>query len=88
MARALVQIIKLLKSEGLDKTVKEHLVKVMRESPNIERKEEVMTFVYALESDVVAKSATDKKERERLGAVIPVIQCKVCLKQHKKKECK
>ena len=70
----MVQIIKLLKSDGLDKTVKKHLVKVMQESPNIERKKEVMTFVYALESDVVAKSATDKKERERLGAVIPSFQ--------------
>ena len=68
VARALVYITKHLKSEGMDKTVKEHLVKVMRETPNMEKEEEVMTFVYALESDVVAKSYTDKKnERDRLG---------------------
>ena len=67
VARALVYITKHLKSEGMDKTVKEHLVKVMRETPNIEKKEEVMTFVYALESDVVAKSYTDKKnERDSM----------------------
>ena len=47
-----------------------------------------MTFVYALESDMVAKAATNKKERDKIGAVHPNIDCKVCLKQHKKRECK
>ena len=88
VARALVKIIKLLRSDGLDKSVKEHLVKVMREHPNLERKEDVMTFVYALESDVVAKASTDRKERDKIGEVIPNIDCKVCNKQHKKRECK
>ena len=79
VARALVRIINLLRSDGLDKSVKEHLVKVMRENPNLDKKEEVMTFVYALESDVVAKAATDKKDK--IGAVIETIDCKVCLKK-------
>ena len=69
VARALVKIIKLFRSDGLDKSVKEHLVKVMRKSPNLERKEEVMTFVYALESNVVSKAATDKKESDKIGAL-------------------
>ena len=66
VARALVKIIKLLKSDGLDKSVKEDLVKVMREHPNLDKKEEVLTFVYALESDVVAKASTDKKDRDKI----------------------
>ena len=49
--------------------MKEHLVKVMRKSPNLERKEEVMTFVYALESNVVSKAAIDKKESDKIGAL-------------------
>ena len=88
VARALVKIIKLLKSDGLDKSVKEDLVKVMREHPNLDKKEEVITFMYALESDAVAKASTDKKDRDKIGAVIPNIDCKVCLKQHKKRECR
>ena len=50
-----------------------------------------MSFIYALESDVVAKTYTDRKnERDRLGLVThgELIKCKVCSKQHKKKECK
>ena len=46
-----------------------------------------MSYIYALESD---SRVTDKKERDRLGLVNSgeLIKCKVCSKQHKKKECK
>ena len=63
VARALVKIIHLLGSDGLSKSVKDHLIKVMRENPNLDKKEEVMTYVYAMESDKVAKAATEKKNR-------------------------
>ena len=35
----------------------------MRENPSLDKKEEVMTFVYAMESDEVAKAATEKKNK-------------------------
>ena len=85
VARALVRIIHLLGSDGLSKSVKEHLVKVMRGNPNLDEKEEVMTFVYTMESDEVAKAATEKKDK--INAVTNTIDCKVCLKKHKKHEC-
>ena len=70
----------------MSKSVKEHLIKVMRENPNLDKKEEVMTFVYTLESEEVAKAATEKKYK--INAVIETIDCKVCLKKHKKRECR
>ena len=51
----------------------------------MDKKEEAMTYVYALESDEVAKAATEKKDK--INAVIETIDCKVCLKKHKKCEC-
>ena len=85
VARALVRIIHLLGSNGLSKSVKDHLIKVMRENPNLDKKEEVMTYVYAMESDKVAKAATGKKDK--INTVTETIDCKDCLKKHKNHEC-
>ena len=53
----------------------------MRENPSLDKKEEVMTFVYAMESDEVAKAATEKKNK--INAVTETIDSKVCLKNIK-----
>ena len=37
--------------------------------------------MYALESDKVAKAATEKKDK--INAVTKTIDCKICLKKHK-----
>ena len=75
----LVRIIHLKGSDGLSKSVKDHLIKVMRENPNLDKKEEVMTYVYAMKSDEVAKATTEKKDK--INAVVQTIDCKVCLKK-------
>ena len=41
VARMLVVIITLLVTDTLNKSVKDHLIKVMRENPNINKKDEV-----------------------------------------------
>ena len=69
VARALVYITKTLRSEGIDKDVKEYLIKIQREKPNLEVKDEVMPHFYAMESDLTAKEKMDKKEKERLNLV-------------------
>ena len=74
VARVLVKIIT-LQTDTLNKSVKEHLIKVMRENPNIDKKEEVMTYIYALESD------------DRINQVEELVDCKVCGKKHKKRNC-
>ena len=63
VARALVKIITLLGTDTLNKSVKDHLIKVMRENPNIDKKEEVMNYIYALDNDEFAKTAAEKKDR-------------------------
>ena len=52
----LVKIITLLGTVTLNKSVKDHLIKVMCENP---KKDEVMTNIYALESDEFAKTAAE-----------------------------
>ena len=79
VAKAVVRIIHLLGPDGLSKSVKDHLIKVMRENPNLDKKEEVMTYVYAMKSDEVAKATTEKKDK--INAVVQTIDCKVCLKK-------
>ena len=81
VARMLVVIITLLVTDTLNKSVKDHLIKVMRENPNIDKKDEVMTYIYALESDEFAKTAAEKKER--INQVDEQVDCKVCGKKHK-----
>ena len=56
VARMLVKIITLLGTVTLNKLVKDHLIKVMCENP---KKDEVMTNIYALESDEFAKTAAE-----------------------------
>ena len=85
VARALVKIITLLGTDTLNKSVKDHLIKVMRENPNIDKKEEVMTYIYALASDEFAKTAAEKKDR--INQVEELVECKVCRKKHKKRNC-
>ena len=51
----------------------------------MDKKEEVMTYVYAMESDEVPKAATEKKDK--IKAVTETIDCKICLQKHKKFEC-
>ena len=47
----------------------------MREKPNIDKKDEVITYIYALESD------------DRINQVEELVDCKVCGKKHKKRNC-
>ena len=63
VARMLVKIITLLGTDTLNKSVKDHLIKVMRENPNIDKNDEVMTYIYALESDEFAKTAAKRKKK-------------------------
>ena len=63
VTRMLVKIITLLGTDTLNKSVKDHLIKVMCETPNIDKKEEVMTYIYAFETDKFGKTAAEKKER-------------------------
>ena len=51
----------------------------MHENPNIDKKEEVMTYIYALESDEFTKTAAAKKDR--INQVEELVECKVCRKQ-------
>ena len=85
VARMLVKIITLLGTDTLNKSVKDHLIKVMREKPNIDKKDEVITYIYALESDEFAKTAAKKKER--INQVDEQVDCKVCGKKHMKRNC-
>merc|ERR1712013_826256 len=55
----LVKIITLLGTDNLNKSVKDHHIKVLRENPNIDKKDEVMTYIYALESDEFAKTVAE-----------------------------
>ena len=84
VARALVKIITLLGTETNNKSVKDHLIKVMHENPNIDKKEEVMTYIYALESDEFAKTAAEKKER--INQVDEQVDCKVCGKRRQERQ--
>ena len=59
VARMLVKIITLLGTDTLNKSIKDHLIKVMRENPNIDKKDEVMTYIYEF-----TKTAAEKKERK------------------------
>ena len=63
VARMLVKIITLLGTDNLNKSVKDHLIKVLRENPNIDKKDEVMTYIYALESDEFAKTVAENREK-------------------------
>ena len=65
--------------------MKNYIIKVMREKPNINIREEIMTFVYAVESDECAKLATERKER--VQQVNEMVDGKVCNKKHKKRNC-
>ena len=55
LAPVLVKIITLLGTNNFNKSVKDYLIKIMRESPNIDKKDDIMTFIYALETDKCAK---------------------------------
>ena len=76
MARALVTIITLLGTDNLNKSVKDHLIKVMRKNPNIDKKDKVMQYVYAFKSDEFPKTAAKKKDR--INQVEEMVDCKVC----------
>ena len=54
---------------------------VMCENPYIDKKEEVMTYIYALESNKFAKTAAKKKDR--INALEETVDCKVCRKKQK-----
>ena len=58
---------------------------LVKEKPNINYKDEIMTYVYAIESDDRVKQAT--RRRERVNQVDELIECKVCSKKHKKRNC-
>ena len=45
VARMLVKIITLLGTDNLNKSVKDHLIKVMRVNPNIDKKDQIMTYI-------------------------------------------
>ena len=55
----------------------------MRENPNINEKEDIMTYIYAVESDEKAKQAAEKKER--VQQIEEIIQSKVWEKDSKRK---
>ena len=83
VARVLVKIITSLGSDNLNRTVKDYLIKLMRENPNIDKKDDILTYIYAVESDETAKQAAERKDRvSRVDE--ESIQCKVCDKKHKK----
>ena len=46
VAWMLVKIITLLGTDNLNKSVKDHIIKVMRENPNINKKDKIMTYIY------------------------------------------
>ena len=80
-----MKVIASLGTDTLNKTVKDYLIRIMREDPNIASKDSIMTYIYAVESDETAKQAAEKKERVQQVDVL--VQCKVCDKRHKKKSC-
>lgn len=82
VARVFVKIITFLGTDVLNKTVKDYLIRIMRENPNISKKDDILTYIYAVESDETAKQAAER--RERISLVEETIQCKVCDKKHKK----
>ena len=51
VARELVKIITSHGTDNINKSVKDYLIKIMRENPNINKKDEILTYVYAVESD-------------------------------------
>ena len=71
VAQALVKIITSLGTDNLNKSVKDYLIKIMRESPNIDKKDDIMTYIYAMESDECAKQAAERKERTSWGRAEP-----------------
>ena len=72
-------------ADVLSRSVKDYLIKIMREKPNIDQKDDILTYIYAMESDETAKQAADRKER--ISLVDALIDCRVCGKKHKKKVC-
>ena len=65
--------------------MKDYLIRVMREEPNIDKKDNILTHIYALESDAAAAAAAEKREGVR--QVDELVKCKVCDKKHKKRGC-
>ena len=55
VARVLVKIITSLGTDSLNKAVKDYLIRVMREEPNIDKKDNILTHIYALESKEMEK---------------------------------
>merc|ERR1712105_314221 len=85
VARVLVKIVTSLGSDTLNRSVKEYLIRIMREEPNISSKDSILAHIYALESDAAAAAAADKKEGIR--QVDELVKCRVCDKKHKRKAC-
>ena len=83
--RVLVKIITSLGTDALNKTVKDYFIEIMREYPNMSKKDDIMTYIYAVESDDTAKHAAEMKER--VQQIKELVQCKMCDKKHKKKSC-
>ena len=46
VARVLVKIITSLGTDNLNKSVKDYLIRIMREDPNIDKKDHIMTHIY------------------------------------------
>ena len=67
VARVLVKIITSLGTDNLNKSVKDYLIRIMREDPNIDMKDHIMTHIYALESDAAAAAAAEKREDQSGG---------------------
>ena len=51
----------------------------------LRKKDKVMNYIFALESDKFAKTVAEKKEK--ISQVDELIECKVCDKKHKKRSC-
>ena len=51
----------------------------MIENPNIDKKDEILQYVYTLESDEFTKIAAKKKEK--ISQVEKLVDCKVCGKK-------
>ena len=75
VARALVRIINLLRSDGLDKSVKEHLIKVMRENPNLDKKEIVMTLCMPWRVTKLPKLLPKRRTRLTLSLRPSIVRC-------------
>ena len=65
VSRLLVKIITSLGTDTLNKTIKDYLIKIMRDNPNISEKDDIMTYIYAVESNETANKQQRRRREHR-----------------------